>query len=521
MPDPLALVPYPQSVIWSDGTWETSSPWDEISVGITEDLPRTEYALSISPTGANLTAGSEAALADGRNTFAQIVTGSEGSIPCVTISDYPQHAWRGMHLDVSRHFFAVAEVETLIDAMALHRLNVLHLHLTDDQGWRVEIKGYPKLTEIGAWREQSLIGHMSGEESAWEFDGTPHGGFYTQEELRGLVEYARRRGIMIIPEVDLPGHMQAAIAAYPTLGNFPDQRVGVREVWGISDHVLGVSDEVFDFLRDVLTQVADIFPAPYVHIGGDECPRVEWERSSAARTRMNEWGLTRVSEIQGRFTQFAADVLSEAGKRIIAWDEVLESHLPDDTVIMNWRHGNGLKSATGRGFRTIIANNEHTYFDHYQADPKGEPLVHPAEARRGPAEAADRPPGTAVDRVHAHRRAGPVHGVPAHVRPRRARLGLARAELGRVRGAPPGPPPSPRRVRHPLPPAGLICPHPTVMPIPTGARPMTSADASSASGGRVSCVPRNWASSPCSRCCSSASACTRSGSSVNPSRNPG
>ncbi|MGO2820661.1 MAG: beta-N-acetylhexosaminidase [Brachybacterium tyrofermentans] len=375
MPDPLALVPYPQSVIWSDGTWETSSPWDEISVGITEDLPRTEYALSISPTGANLTAGSEAALADGRNTFAQIVTGSEGSIPCVAISDYPQHAWRGMHLDVSRHFFAVAEVETLIDAMALHRLNVLHLHLTDDQGWRVEIKGYPKLTEIGAWREQSLIGHMSGEESAWEFDGTPHGGFYTQEELRGLVEYARRRGIMIIPEVDLPGHMQAAIAAYPTLGNFPDQRVGVREVWGISDHVLGVSDEVFDFLRDVLTQVADIFPAPYVHIGGDECPRVEWERSSAARTRMNEWGLTRVSEIQGRFTQFAADVLSEAGKRIIAWDEVLESHLPDDTVIMNWRHGNGLKSATGRGFRTIIANNEHTYFDHYQADPKGEPLA--------------------------------------------------------------------------------------------------------------------------------------------------
>lgn len=375
MPDPLALVPYPQSVIWSDGTWETTSPWDEISVGITEDLPRTEYALSISPTGANLTAGSEAALADGRNTFAQIVTGSEGSIPCVTISDYPKNAWRGMHLDVSRHFFAVAEVETLIDAMALHRLNVLHLHLTDDQGWRIEIKGYPKLTEVGAWREQTLIGHMSGEESAWEFDGTPHGGFYTQEELRGLVEYARRRGIMIVPEVDLPGHMQAAIAAYPALGNFPEQQVGVREVWGISDHVLGVSDEVFDFLRDVLTQVADIFPAPYVHIGGDECPRVEWERSSAARTRMNEWGLTRVSEIQGRFTQFAADVLAEAGRRIIAWDEVLESHLPDDTVIMNWRHGNGLKSATGRGFRTIIANNEHTYFDHYQADPTGEPLA--------------------------------------------------------------------------------------------------------------------------------------------------
>src|SRR5699024_5622970 len=181
--------------------------------------------------------------------------------------------------------------------------------------------------------------------------------------------------IMIVPEVDLPGHMQAAIAAYPELGNFPDQQLGVREVWGISDHVLGVSDEGFDFLRDVLTQVADLFPAPYVHIGGDECPRVEWERSPAARARMNEWGLTRVSEIQGRFTQFAADVLAEKGKRIIAWDEVLESHLPDDTVIMNWRHGNGLKESTSRGFRSIIANNEHTYFDHYQPSPKDEPLA--------------------------------------------------------------------------------------------------------------------------------------------------
>ena len=216
---------------------------------------------------------------------------------------------------------------------------------------------------------------MSADEESWEFDETSHGGSYSQDEMRGLVEYARRRGIMIVPEVDLPGHMQAAIAAYPELGNFPEQRLGVREVWGISDHVLGVSDTAFDFVRDVLTQVAEIFPAPYVHIGGDECPRTEWERSSAARARMNEWGLTRVSEIQGRYTQFAADVLAEHGKKVIAWDEVLESHLPDDTVIMNWRHGNGLATATSRGFRTIIANNEHTYFDHYQGDPADEPLA--------------------------------------------------------------------------------------------------------------------------------------------------
>src|SRR5690606_1031164 len=231
------------------------------------------------------------ALADGRNTFAQIVTGASGQIPCVTISDRPKYAWRGLHIDVARHFLPIEELETFLDAMALHRLNVLHLHLTDDQGWRIEIKGYPRLTEVGAWRDQTLIGSMEAPEESWTFDGTPHGGFYTQAELEGLVEYARRRGIMIVPEVDLPGHMQAAVAAYPELGNKPAAQLGVREVWGISDHVLGVSDEAFAFVRDVLTQVAEIFPAPYVHIGGDECPRTEWEHSVAARTRMTEWGL--------------------------------------------------------------------------------------------------------------------------------------------------------------------------------------------------------------------------------------
>ncbi|NMA77622.1 MAG: family 20 glycosylhydrolase [Actinomycetales bacterium] len=375
MSDPIALVPLPQSVVWSQGVWTTNDPWEGLSVGLNDDLAPTEYALSISPEGAALSAGSEAALADGRNTFAQIVTGAQGAIPCVTISDRPKYAWRGLHIDVARHFLPVEELETFLDAMALHRLNVLHLHLTDDQGWRIEIKGYPRLTEVGAWREQTLIGSMQAPEETWTFDGTPHGGFYTQEELEGLVEYARRRGIMIVPEVDLPGHMQAAVAAYPELGNFPENPVGVREVWGISDHVLGVSDEVFDFLRDVLAQVAAIFPAPYVHIGGDECPRAEWERSPAARARLNEWGLTRISEIQGRFTQFASDVLREHGKRVIAWDEVLETHLPDDTIIMNWREGAGVRTAVDRGFQTIISTHDQTYLNYYQADPKDEPTA--------------------------------------------------------------------------------------------------------------------------------------------------
>lgn len=376
MPDPIALVPLPRSVTWSSGAWDSADPWTELSVGVSEDLPRTEYALSITPTGANLTAGSEAALADGRNTFAQIVAGATGPIPCVTISDAPAYAWRGMHLDVARHFLPIAELETMIDAMALHKLNVLHLHLTDDQGWRVEIKGYPLLTEVGAFRERTLIGQMAGrDEEDFEFDEVRHGGFYTQEQLRALVDYAQRRGVMIVPEVDLPGHMQAAIAAYPELGNFPERPLRVREVWGISDHVLGVSDAAFEFIRDVLSQVADIFPAPFVHIGGDECPRVEWEHSPAARTRMNEWGLTRISEIQGRFTQEAAKVLAGKGKRIVAWDEVLETHLPDDTIIMNWRDDAGVVEATSRGFQTVVSTRRVAYFDYPQATGAGEPLA--------------------------------------------------------------------------------------------------------------------------------------------------
>lgn len=375
MSDPIALVPLPQSVLWSSGTWETTDPWGELSVGLSEDLPRTEYALSITPDGASLSAGSEASLADGRNTFAQIVTDAGGSIPCVTISDGPRHAWRGMHLDVSRYFMPLEDIRTMIDAMALHRLNVLHLHLTDDQGWRVEIKGYPKLTEVGGWRARTLVGRMGEDPAQFTFDETPHGGSYSQDELRELVEYAANRGIMIVPEIDLPGHMQAGVAAYPELGNDPERRIGVREVWGISDHVLGVSDEVFTFVRDVLTQIADIFPAPFVHIGGDECPRIEWEQSVQARERMKEWGLTRVSEIQGHFTQFARDVLAEKDKRIIGWDEVLESHLPDDTTIMNWRTQDGVAEATRRGFRTIVATCQHLYLDYYQGPQKSEPLA--------------------------------------------------------------------------------------------------------------------------------------------------
>lgn len=380
MSDPIALVPRPRSAVWSSATWSSADPWSDLTVGVNEDLPRTEYSLTISPQGATLTAGSEAALADGRNTFAQIVAGAQGEIPCVIISDSPRYAWRGLHIDVARHFLPIAELETMIDAMALHRLNVLHLHLTDDQGWRVEIDGYPRLTEVGGFRDRTVVGRWTGTEAPEEltFDGERHGGFYTQDQLRDLVAYGINRGVMIVPEIDLPGHMQAAVAAYPELGNFPDgqgREVEVREVWGISDHVLGTSDAAFEFVRDVLGQVADIFPAPFFHIGGDECPTTEWEHSTQARERMNEWGFSRVSEIQGRFTMFAASVLKDKGKQVVGWDEILEGQLPDDTIVMNWRDADGVAAATGRGFRTVVATEDPLYLNFRQAKGDSEPLA--------------------------------------------------------------------------------------------------------------------------------------------------
>ncbi|MFC0675623.1 beta-N-acetylhexosaminidase [Brachybacterium hainanense] len=354
MTAPLALLPLPQHVSWSAGVWASTDPWRELSVGLSEDLPRTEYALSISPQGASLTAGSEAALADGRNTFAQIVAGTHGEIPCVSIHDAPRHAWRGLHLDVVGRFVDLAELEKIIDALALHRMNVLQLQLSDDQGWRVEIKGYPRLTEIGSVRSGPLRASEDEKPPSELAQEAPHGGFYTQQELRALVAYAHRRGVTIIPQISLPGHMQAAIAAYPQLGAVPDRRVGVREVLGGSDHVLGVSDEVFAFVRDVLVQVAEVFPAALLHIGAETCARGEWERSAEVRARMVDWGMTRVSEVQGRFTTFAADVLAEHGTAIVGGDDVLSSRTPDGTTIVVSSGERALAEAISRGFPCVV-----------------------------------------------------------------------------------------------------------------------------------------------------------------------
>ncbi|HEY9335892.1 MAG TPA: family 20 glycosylhydrolase, partial [Kribbella sp.] len=240
----IAIVPAPRELTVHDGRWVTADPLGEAVRDVVENLDAAEYRIEITGEGARLTAGSEDALRHAETTYAQLVEaaepagGGQVAVPLAHVADAPRFGWRGMMLDVARHFMPKEFVLQIIDVLALHRLNVLHFHLTDDQGWRVEIEAYPRLTEVGAWRAESMVGRMSHGQTEFEYDGTRHGGFYTKADLREIVAYAAERGITVVPEIDLPGHMQAAIAAYPELGNHPDQQLSVRQVWGISDDVL-------------------------------------------------------------------------------------------------------------------------------------------------------------------------------------------------------------------------------------------------------------------------------------------
>lgn len=301
------------------------------------------------------------------------VTGPLGTIemPRVVLQDGPSFEWRGAHLDVARHFFDVATVCRLIDLLAAHRLNRLHLHLNDDQGWRVEIPAWPRLSEVGSTRPSSPVGHSrDGKE-----DGIPHGGCYSVSDLEAIREHARRRQIHIVPEIDLPGHAQAVLAAYPSLGNRPDATLGVWTRWGISDHVLNVSHEALDFCEQVVTFVASLFPESPVHIGGDECPTIEWEESPLARAVMAEHGFGDVRELQGLFTERMATALRRNGHEVLAWDEVLDAHVPDGTVIAAWRSSDKGVEAARRGFDVVMAPMQYLYFDWLSTDDPREPVA--------------------------------------------------------------------------------------------------------------------------------------------------
>ncbi|HET6986884.1 MAG TPA: beta-N-acetylhexosaminidase, partial [Kribbella sp.] len=370
MPD-IAIVPAPRELTLEEGQWISADPGAEAIRDVVENLGDTEYRIDVTADGARLSAGSEDALRHAESTYAQLldaaVPAEDGkvAVPAVRIADAPRFGWRGMMLDVARHFMPKDFVLKVIDVLALHRLNTLHFHLTDDQGWRVEIEAYPRLTEVGAWRDETMVGKMSRGQKEFEYDGKRHGGFYTKDELREIVAYAAERGITVVPEIDLPGHMQAAIAAYPELGNNPDTQLTVRQYWGISDDVLNVNDETVEFVRTVLREVLDIFPSPYIHLGGDECPSVQWRDSEAAQKRQAELGLTEPGQLQGWFTEQVASVLAEEGRRLVGWDEMVETDCPKDAVIMAWRSAHRGEVAVKAGHETVMAPCESVYFDYY------------------------------------------------------------------------------------------------------------------------------------------------------------
>ncbi len=313
-----------------------------------------------------------------------LVEGQDWIIPCVDIEDAPRFAWRGAMLDVSRHFLPPAFLRKFIDLLALHKMNVLQLHLTDDQGWRIEIKKYPKLTEIGAHRNRTLVGyaeysptHEKFDPFQEQFDGTPYQGYYTQSEMRDLVEYARLRHVTIVPEIEMPGHAQAAIAAYPELGCTGEQ-IEVSPRWGIHDVLYKPSERTFEFLTEVLAEIIDIFPSPYIHIGGDEAVKTQWRSSSECQQFMREKGLPDEEAMQSYFIGRIDNFLMQRGRVLVGWDEILEGGLSPGAVVMSWRGEQGGVAAARQGHDVIMAPYQYTYFDYYQSeDFASEPLAFP------------------------------------------------------------------------------------------------------------------------------------------------
>ncbi|WP_326594620.1 beta-N-acetylhexosaminidase [Streptomyces sp. NBC_01803] len=295
------------------------------------------------------------------------------TVPPVRIADAPRFPWRGMMLDVARHFMPKDGVLRYVDLLAAHKLNVLHLHLTDDQGWRIEIERYPRLTEVGAWRSRSRQGF--GDTALW--DERPHGGYYTRDDLREIVAYAAARHITVVPEIDIPGHSQAAIAAYPQLGNtdvVDTSALAPGEGWGINPTVLNVSETTLEFYENVLAEVLEIFPSEYIHIGGDECPKEQWRASPTAQRRIRELGLAGEDELQSWFIRHFDRWLADRGRRLVGWDEILEGGLAPGAMLASWRGYAGGIAAARAGHDIVMCPRQHTYLDWRQADGPDEPV---------------------------------------------------------------------------------------------------------------------------------------------------
>jgi hexosaminidase len=333
------------------------------------------YTLSVQPAQVTLAASQPAGLFMGVQTLRQLLPvqrGASASLPAMEVIDKPRYSWRGMHLDVCRHFFNTEFVKKYIDYLAMHKMNTFHWHLTDDQGWRIEIKKYPKLTSVGGYREGTLVGHYGAKVP--EYDNVRYGGFYTQEQIKEVVKYAQDRYITVVPEIEMPGHALAALTAYPELsctgGPFK-----VGQTWGVFDDIFCAGNEqTFAFLQDVLTEVMPLFPSKIVHIGGDEAPKTRWKTCPKCQARIKAEHLKDEHELQSYFVQRMEKFVNSKGKTIIGWDEILEGGLAPNAAVMSWRGMEGGTAAARQKHQVVMTPGEFVYFDHAQGDPALEPL---------------------------------------------------------------------------------------------------------------------------------------------------
>ncbi len=334
------------------------------------------YQLLISSDAIRITGHDGAGILYGIQTWRQLWQHSPVgalSVKACIINDYPRFAYRGMHLDVSRHFFSVAFIKKYIDLLSLYKLNTFHWHLTDDQGWRIEIKKYPRLQSVAAWRDETLIGHKK--EWPHRFDGKRYGGYYTQEQVKEVVRYATARHITVIPEIEMPGHALAALSAYPQLG-CTGGPYKAATCWGIFDDVFCAGkDSVFTFLQDVLDEVMELFPSTYLHVGGDECPKQRWAACPHCRKRMQEEHLANEHELQSYFIKRISRYIDSKGRHLIGWDEILEGGLAPGATVMSWGGIEGAISAARQHHHVIMTPEDELYFDHYQSLYPAEPLA--------------------------------------------------------------------------------------------------------------------------------------------------
>ena len=334
------------------------------------------YSINANTDQIRITYTSESSCFNALQSLFQLITladdGQRFSIPVCFVKDYPSFSWRGLHLDVSRHFFSVEEVKQYLDLMSMYKFNVFHWHLTDDQGWRIEIKRYPKLTSIGAWRDSTIENHYSTFPRTW--NTTHYGGFYTQEQIKEVVAYAAARQITVVPEIEMPGHARAALAAYPEY-SCNGNKQAVPGVWGVFDDVFCTKDSTILFLQNILDEVMELFPSPYIHVGGDEVPKTRWKQCPRCQATIKTLALADEHELQSYFIGQMDQYLQAHNRKLIGWDEILEGGLTSGAAVMSWRGTEGGIAAAKQGHFVVMSPGSHCYFDHYQGKSVSEPLA--------------------------------------------------------------------------------------------------------------------------------------------------